>query len=69
MMKKVSAVIATIALVGTMSFFSTACQTLKGDATYKRVPEAQHKAQYPKGHDGSKNCYYDEKNAVFFCEY
>ena len=69
MKKKISALVATAMLVASASVFATGCAQMGGEDTYTRVPKAQHETEFPKGHDGAKNCYYDEKNAVYFCQY
>ena len=64
-MKKIATVLAMAVMLGT---FLTGCATMQGDV-YQRVKKSEHEAEFPKGHDGTKNCYYDDKNDVYFCQY
>ncbi len=56
-----------VAIVTAIGLFVTGC--LAGDYSYKRVPKEVHQTNFLKGHDGSKDCFYHEAEAVFFCQY
>ncbi len=64
---KFSALLTGVALVSAVGLLAAGCQT--DDYSYKRVPKDVHQTNYLKGHDGSKNCYYNENEAVYFCQY
>jgi hypothetical protein len=41
-----------------------------GEPVLKKVPAAEHKKAFPKGHEGAGlPCFYDEEEAVYFCSY
>ncbi len=58
------------ALVATVSLIIGGCALMKkSEEKYRRLPRVDHETAFPRGHDGSHICYYDEKNDVYFCPY
>lgn len=69
-MKKINALTLTSLLAVLMLFAFSATFAVASDATFKRVPGAQHKLLFPDGHDiPSTGCYYDEEEDVYFCSF
>lgn len=69
MRKKFSALLMNAVLIVSLSAIIGGCALMKSEEKYRRLPRVDHESEFPRGHDGSHICYFDEKNDVYFCPY